>query len=35
VLEAIKAVDLKKDIPVVRRKIAAELVSRESTRAIT
>lgn len=34
VLEAIKAVDLKKDIPVVRRKIAAELVSRESTRAI-
>jgi LacI family transcriptional regulator len=35
VLEAIKAVDLKKDIPVVRRKIAAELVSRESTRAIS
>ncbi len=34
VLEAIKAVDLKKDIPVVRRKIAAELVSRESTRSI-
>jgi len=34
VLEAIKAVEQKKDIPVVRRKIAAELVSRESTRAI-
>jgi LacI family transcriptional regulator len=34
VLEAIKAVDLKKNIPVVRRKIAAELVSRESTRAV-
>jgi DNA-binding LacI/PurR family transcriptional regulator len=34
VLEAIKAIDLKKDIPVVRRKIAAELVSRESTRAV-
>jgi LacI family transcriptional regulator len=34
VLGAIKAVDLKKDIPVVRRKIAAELVSRESTRTI-
>jgi LacI family transcriptional regulator len=35
VLEAIKAVDLKTDILVVRRKIAAELVSRESTRAIS
>jgi LacI family transcriptional regulator len=35
VLEAIKAVDLKKEIPVVRRKIAAELVSRESTCVIT
>lgn len=31
VLEAIKAVDLKRDIPVVRRKIGAELVAREST----
>jgi DNA-binding LacI/PurR family transcriptional regulator len=31
VLEAIKAVNQKRDIPVVRRKIAAELVVREST----
>jgi LacI family transcriptional regulator len=31
VLDAIKAVDLKRDIPVVRRKIGAELVAREST----
>ncbi|HTQ95474.1 MAG TPA: substrate-binding domain-containing protein, partial [Candidatus Acidoferrum sp.] len=30
-LEAIKAVDRKKDIPVMRRKIPAELVVREST----
>jgi LacI family transcriptional regulator len=35
VLEAIKALDMKKDIPVVRRKILAELVTRESTRAIS
>jgi LacI family transcriptional regulator len=35
VLEAIKALDLKKDIPVVRRKVAAEVVSRESTRTIS
>jgi len=34
VLEGIKAVDLKRTIPVVRRKIAAEVVARESTRAI-
>ena len=34
VLEAIKAVDQKKDIPVVRRKVVAELVVRESTRAV-
>ena len=34
VLEAIKAVDQKKNVPVVRRKIAAELVVRESTRAL-
>lgn len=33
VMEAIKAVDLKRNIPVVRRKIAAELITRESTRA--
>ena len=34
VLEAIKAVDQKKNVPVVRRKIAAELVVRESTRGL-
>jgi LacI family transcriptional regulator len=34
VLEAIKALDLKREMPVVRRKIAAELVARESTMAI-
>ena len=34
VLEAIKALDQKKDIPVVKRKIPAELVVRESTRAV-
>ena len=34
VLEAIKALDLKRDVPVVRRKIAAELVVRESTAAL-
>ncbi len=34
VLEAINAMDQKKDIPVVRRKIPAELVVRESTRAL-
>jgi len=34
VLEAIKAEDQKKDIPVVRKKIPAELVVRESTRAV-
>jgi LacI family transcriptional regulator len=31
VLDAIKAVELKRDIPVVRHKIGAELVAREST----
>ena len=31
VLEAIKAVELKREIPVVRRKIGAEVVAREST----
>jgi LacI family transcriptional regulator len=35
VLDAIKAVDQKLDIPVVRRKIPAELVVRESTRALS
>jgi len=34
VLEAIKAVDLKKDIPVVKKRIPAELVVRESTRSL-
>jgi LacI family transcriptional regulator len=34
VLEAIKAMDEKQDAPVVRRKILAELVVRESTRAL-
>jgi len=34
VLEAIKAVDQKKDIPVMRKKIPAELVVRESTWAL-
>jgi len=34
VLEAIKALDQKKDVPVVKRKIPAELVVRESTRAV-
>jgi DNA-binding LacI/PurR family transcriptional regulator len=33
-LEAIKAANQKRDLPVVRRKIAAELVVRESTRAL-
>lgn len=33
-LEAIKAVDLKRNFPVVRRKIAAELIARESTCAL-
>jgi DNA-binding LacI/PurR family transcriptional regulator len=33
-LDAINAVAQKRDIPVVRRKIAAELVVRESTRAL-
>jgi LacI family transcriptional regulator, galactose operon repressor len=32
ILEAIKAVNQKRDVPVVRRKIPAELVVRESTR---
>jgi hypothetical protein len=31
VLDAIKAVDQKQDIPVIRRRIPAELVVREST----
>jgi hypothetical protein len=35
VLEGIKAVDLKRTIPVVRRKIAAEVVARESTWAVS
>jgi LacI family transcriptional regulator len=34
VLEAIKAMEEKQDVPVVRRKIPAELVVRESTRAL-
>lgn len=34
-LDAIKAVDQKLDIPVVRRKIPAELVVRESTRTLS
>lgn len=34
VLDAIKAINQKQDAPVVRRKIAPELVVRESTRAI-
>ena len=34
VLEAIKAMDEKQDVPVVRKKIPAELVVRESTRAL-
>lgn len=34
VLDAIKAADLKRSIPVVRRKIGAELIARESTRAL-
>jgi LacI family transcriptional regulator len=34
VLDAIKAMDDKQDVPVVRRKIPAELVVRESTRAL-
>jgi len=34
VLDAIKAMDEKQDVPVVRRKIPAELVVRESTRAL-
>jgi LacI family transcriptional regulator len=33
-LDAINAVDQKKQIPVMRRKIPAELVVRESTRAL-
>ncbi|HEY2456828.1 MAG TPA: LacI family DNA-binding transcriptional regulator [Candidatus Acidoferrum sp.] len=35
VLDAIKSVNQKRDIPVVRRKIPAELVVRESTLALT
>ncbi|GEM_PF-1976073 len=34
VLEAIKATNQNRDISVVRRKIPAELVARESTRAL-
>jgi len=34
VLDAINAVNQKRDVPVVRRKIPAELVVRESTRAL-
>jgi len=34
VLDAIKAMDEKQDVPVVRRKIPAEMVVRESTRAL-
>jgi len=34
VLDAIKAMDEKQDVPVVRRKIPAELVVRESTKAL-
>lgn len=35
ILDAIKAVNQKRDIPIVRRKIPAELVVRESTKAST
>ena len=35
VLDAIKAVDQKREVPVVRKKIAPELVVRESTRRIS
>jgi DNA-binding LacI/PurR family transcriptional regulator len=35
VLDAIKAVDQKRDIPVVRKKITPELVVRESTRRLS
>ena len=34
VLDAIKSVNQKRDIPVVRRKIPAEIVVRESTRSL-
>jgi DNA-binding LacI/PurR family transcriptional regulator len=34
VLDAINAMDQKQDVPVVRRKIPAELVVRVSTRAL-
>jgi LacI family transcriptional regulator len=34
VLEAINAIEEKQDVPAVRRKIPAELVVRESTRAL-
>ena len=34
VLDAIKSVNQKRDIPVVRRKIPAEMVVRESTRYV-
>jgi hypothetical protein len=34
-LDAIKAVDQKLDVPVVRRKIPAKLVVRESTRTLS
>jgi DNA-binding LacI/PurR family transcriptional regulator len=33
-LDSIKAVDQKRDLPVVKRKIPAELVARESTSAL-
>jgi hypothetical protein len=35
VLEAINAVRQKSDVPVIRRKVPAELVARESTRQVS
>ena len=34
ILDAIKAADQKRDLPVVRKKIPAEIVTRESTSAL-
>lgn len=35
VLEAVNAVRQKRDVPIVRRKVLAELVVRESTRQVS
>jgi hypothetical protein len=35
VLEAVNAVRQKRDVPIVRRKVPAELVVRESTRQVS